>query len=164
MSDALRVDWDDGDINRMLEHLGNGLEKALRPAAQAAAQVLYDEARARVPVSSQGHWFYGTSAKAAPKGKKRSKAYWFEAGSLRNSIYQKHVPEQSNVVIQVYTISWRYKRDGRVPYGFMVEYGTSRSPGRPFIRPAYDAKSAYALKKAEEVLFKRLKELEHGGT
>ena len=44
MSKALAVDWDDG-ASRMLDQLEKGLEKALRPAAQAAAQVLYDEAR-----------------------------------------------------------------------------------------------------------------------
>ena len=163
MSKALAVEWQDG-ASDMLEDLEKGLEKALRPAAQAAAQVLYDEARARVPISAKGHWFYGSAAKAAPKGAKRSKAYWFDSGSLQKAIYQKHIPEESSAEKQAYAISWRHTGKGSVPYGFMVEYGTSKRPARPFMRPAYDAKSAAAMAKAEQTLFKKLDEFKHGST
>lgn len=162
MSKGFAVQWDNG-VSKMLVDLERGLDKALRPAAQAGAQVLYDEARSRAPVSAAGHWFYGTSAKALPRGQKKAAAYWFDAGSLQKAIYQKHVPEESDEGQQVYAVSWRYKGPGAMPYGWMVEYGTSRAAGHPFMRPAYDAKSAAALKESEKVLFDHLRKAQHGG-
>lgn len=97
----------------------------LRNGTQAAAQVFYDEAKARCPVSPKGHWFYGTHQK-----------YWFEAGTLRDSIYQVYAKDSSGDDKQTYDVSWNHSK---APYGFMVEYGTSSAPAHSFMRPAYDA-------------------------
>ena len=57
-------------------------EQAIRPSAQAGAQVYFDAVKNATPVSGRAHWFMGTSYKSS--GKK----YWFESGSLKNAIYQ----------------------------------------------------------------------------
>ena len=157
------IEFHDGGIFAMLDKLPAEIHsKAIRPAAQAGAQVLYDEVRTRVPVSGNGHWFYGSAAKAAPKGQKKQHAYWFNAGSLRKAIYQKHVPEKSVDGTHVYHISWRKTGPDAVPYGFMVEYGTARAPARPFLRPAYEAKKQAALDAADKVLGQKLDEVLNG--
>ena len=157
------IEFHDGGVLDMLDKLPAEIHsKAIRPAAQAGAQVLYDEVRARVPVSREGHLFYGSAAKSAPKGQKKQHAYWFNSGSLRKAIYQKHVPEKAVDGTHVYHISWRKTGPDAVPYGFMVEYGTARSPARPFLRPAYEAKKQAALDAAEEVLGQKLNEVLNG--
>ena len=158
------IEFHDGGMFAMLDQLPGAIqEKAIRPAAQAGAQVLYDEVVARVPVSRNGHWFYGTTARDAPKGQKKQHAYWFDAGSLRKAIYQKHVPEKSADGIHVYHISWRKTGPDAVPYGYMVEYGIlGRAPARPFLRPAYEAKKQAALDAAEKVLGQKLDEVLNG--
>jgi HK97 gp10 family phage protein len=100
---------------------------AARPAAQAGAQVVYDAARALVPVSQKGHWFYGTSYK------KTGQKYWFDAGSLRNSIYQVYSQDNSSDSKATYHVSWNSKK---APYAWMVEFGTSRAAAHPFMGPA----------------------------
>lgn len=116
----------------------------VRPAAQAAADVLYREAKARVPVSEHAHWFHGTHQK-----------YFFPAGTLRDSIYQ--VYSKDNSVDQqhaTYHVAWNHQK---APYGFMVEYGTSRAPAHPFLRPAYDAAKAVALSAANDTYESRMR-------
>lgn len=102
------------------------INDGLRPGAQAGAQVIYDAARTNVPVSSKGHFFHGTSYKL--NGTK----YYFEPGSLRDAIYQVY-SDRSTEKKAEYHIAWNHQK---VPYGFMVEYGTSRAPAHPFLGPA----------------------------
>lgn len=156
---SLKIELDTKALMKGLNGLAAGIDKATRPAAQAGAQVLYDEVRARVPVSRQGHWFYGTASKNAPKGQKRQHAYWYDAGSLKKAIYQKHLPERSVNGSQWYAISWRHSRGAQnsVPYGFMVEFGTSRMPAKPFLRPAYQAKHQAAAERMRDVFVERVK-------
>ncbi len=98
--------------------------------AQAAAEVFYREAKLRAPVSGGGHWFHGTSFKI--NGTK----YFFNAGTLRDSIYQVMSKDNSGEGKATYHVAWNHKK---CPYGFMVEFGTSRAPAHPFLRPAYEA-------------------------
>ncbi len=95
----------------------------IRGGAQAMAQLFYDEARLNAPVAEHGHWFYGTHQK-----------YFFPAGTLKASIYQVFSTSKSREAYAVYEVSWNHKK---CPYGFMVEYGTSRAGARPFMRPAW---------------------------
>ena len=76
------IEFHDGGMLAMLDQLPGAIqEKAIRAAAQAGAQVLYDEVRARVPVSGNGHWFYGTTARDAPKGVAPFTGAWIETPS-----------------------------------------------------------------------------------
>lgn len=101
---------------------------AIRPAAQAGAQVYYNAVKALTPVSEKGHWFHGTSYKTS--GTK----YWFESGSLKNAIYQVYSKDSSNASKAEYQVAWNHRK---VPYGFMVTIGTSRGvKGNDFIGEA----------------------------
>ena len=72
------------------------IKAAVRPAAQAGAQVLYDEVKANV----------------ARIGKK--------TGNLAASIYQAYAPEKSGDLLSTYVISWNKKK---APHGGLVEFG-----------------------------------------
>jgi len=118
--------------------------EAARPAAQAGAQVIYDLARLKVPVSSKSHWFHGSSFK------KTGQKYFFTPGSLRDSIYQVYSKDNSNESKATYHVSWNRTE---APYAWMVEFGTSRAPAHPFMRPAIveGRKKAIEAVKAEFV-------------
>lgn len=125
-----------------LDKLGKGAAAQIRPAAAAGAKVLYDEARLRCPVSDHAHFFYGTSFK------KTGARYFFKPGSLRDSIYRVYSTSNSRENVRAeYHIAWNHRK---VPYGFMVEFGTSKAAAHPFLRPAYDAKVQEALRVANE--------------
>ena len=149
------VELHDGGIFDMLDKLPAEIHsKAIRPAAQAGAQVLYDEVRMRVPQSAEGvaHMFKNKSG-----GR-----YLYYSGDLKKAIYQKHSPESSVNGAHVYHVSWRKTGPGAVPYGYMVEYGTAKWKGKPFLRPAYEAKKQAALDAADKVLGEKLNEVLNG--
>lgn len=98
------------------------IHAATRPAAQAGAQVIYEHAYRNAPTGKKEHWFHGTHAK-----------YLFPAGTLRNSIYQAFSKDNSREGLSTYHISWNATK---CPYGFMVEFGTSRAPSHSFIGKA----------------------------
>ena len=134
-----------GDLSGALDKFSVDVrEKVLFAGVAAMAKVIYEEARAQVPVSTEGHWFYGTSFKAQTGRKFKDGTprpdwaggtkYWFEPGTLKASIYRAYSPEKSSESLKLYRISWN-KKDA--PYGSMVEFGTSRAPAHPFLRPAF---------------------------
>lgn len=147
---AFRIEFDPTEANAWFDGILRATEESIRPAAQAGAEELYFEARIRVPESAEPHYFYGTSSKAT------GVRYLFEPGSLRNAIYQVYSKDNSGELKATYHISWNHKK---VPYGFMVEYGTSRAPAHPFIRPAYEARVQFALEVARAHLVARVEEV-----
>jgi len=90
----LRVDLD--HLENYLERLGDKAEAAARPAAQAAAQVLYDQVKRNVA--------------AIPR----------KTGNLANSIYQVFSAQNSGPGVATYQVSWN-KRKAR--HGYLVEFG-----------------------------------------
>lgn len=139
MAEAFSLRFDTREMEAALDAIADGAAAQIRPAAQAGAQVLYDEVLTRVPVSARGHWFHGTSFRST--GKK----YWFDAGALRRSIYQVYSKDRSSADYATYHVSWNA---AKAPYAFMVEYGTARAAARPFLRPAFDARVRDALEVA----------------
>ncbi len=128
-------------IDDMLAKLGAEVSQSLRPAAQAAAQIISDQVELNVPQSASGHWFHGTHQK-----------YWFDAGTLRKAIYQVFSKDNSDAHQATYHIAWNHRE---APYGFMVEYGTSRAPAHPFLGPAV-SKFPEAVAAAQEKLMDEL--------
>jgi hypothetical protein len=57
----VKIGFDLKQLKTALDEKKEEFRAATRPAAQAGAQVIYDQARLNVPVSKKGHWFYGTS-------------------------------------------------------------------------------------------------------
>lgn len=135
------MDFDSSEAFAGLDEIVAVVKEQVRPAAQAGAQVLYDEAKLRVPVSMGAHWFYGSSYK------KTGQKYFFNSGSLKAAIYQVFSQDNSTDEKSTYHIAWNHQK---VPYGFMVEFGTSRAPAHPFLRPAFDARANTALEVARD--------------
>lgn len=128
------VKFDFSALGKKLDAITNAAEKATRPAAQAGAQVLYEEVRQRAPISGKPH---------STKGKRQT----YQPGNLRKAIYQAFADKESGEKNSTYRISWN-KKDAF--YARFVEFGTSKSAARPFLRPAYDAARAKALQAANE--------------
>lgn len=139
----ITVDFDFAKIAKKLDGITDASKEALRPAAQAGAEIFYIEARMRVPVSDGAHFFYGRNSK------KSGVRYFFKAGNLRDSIYQYYNKRASTPGKAVYSISWNHQK---APYGYMVEYGTSRAPAHPFLRPSYDAAADRARQAVLDVM------------
>lgn len=149
MANSVVVKFDDRRVQRKLAAMVEASQAALRPAAQLGAEELWLEARVRCPVSSEAHFFYGRDSK------KTGVRYLFKPGNLRDAIYQVFSNDRSKVKGAgydrvTYHVAWNHIK---APYGFMVEFGTSRAAATPFIRPAYDARKDEALQivKAEYV-------------
>lgn len=128
--------FDSSNCDAALDDIIERAQAAARPAAQAATQVIYDEVLVRVPVSPKGHWFHGTSFKTT--GQK----YWFEAGALKNAIYQAYSEDNSSADRATYHVSWNQRK---APYGHWVENGSSRAAAQPFLRPAFEASRDRAM-------------------
>lgn len=115
-------------------------ERALRPATAAAARVIRDEAVDSAPV------YHGDVQQGHPP-----------PGTLRRSIFHMYLPERSSAHRVVFGVGVRRKDAGDPTgkgafYWHMVEYGTSKMPAHPFLRPAYEKKVAEAF----EVMKQRL--------
>lgn len=145
-----------------LDDIQESMLGAVRPAAQAGAQVLYDQVLANLAAID-------------------AKIY---TGNLKDSIYQVYSKEHSNETTATYHISWNlktgtqntpaphagwieygyidtfkhYKKDGKWYSALPPNYvkgmaGTRAEPrqvkARPFVRPAFDAKRFAALEAVE---------------
>jgi hypothetical protein len=155
---SLSIKFDPSLLNQQLDSIGGAALAAVRPAAQAGAQVLYDEVKLNV-----------------------SRYVGKVTGNLDNAIYQAFSEDRSRAAgyqlngrgayeQATYHVSWNARK---APHGHLVEYGhvvpfkpylgsdgkwyTSKSPtgktekqrARPFLRPAWDVKRFAALQAAE---------------
>jgi HK97 gp10 family phage protein len=143
------------DFRRMLDALATDVEAAVRPAAQAGAQVLYDAVK--LNVSRIG----------------------VVSGNLSRSIYQVYSKDKSGKGFATYHVSWNHIK---APHGHLVEYGhvqryqtykgkdgkwrtNKKKPlaqprhvaARPFVRPAM-AKFPDAVAAMETELMRYLNE------
>lgn len=108
-------------LEDQLDALNNKAKKAARLASKAGAAVYYNAIKSAAPKSARGHWFQGTSAKKAQgTAAKQAASYWFESGSLKGAVYQVFCKE-STLQHPEYQIAWNHRK---VPYGFMVAFGT----------------------------------------
>lgn len=123
------IKFDTSELKKAFESEKTKMQKAVRPAAQAGSQVIYEAALRNVPVGKRDHYFYGSSYKST--GQK----YFFAAGSLKRSLYQVYSKDNSSQNKATYHVSWNASK---APYAWMVEFGTSRAPARPFLGPAIE--------------------------
>lgn len=147
MAEAVSIKFDDRSVQAGLDAMLAASQAAVRPAAQAGAEDLYLETRLRCPVSAEAHFFYGRDSK------KTGVRYLFQPGNLRDAIYQVFSSDNSRAKgtgydRATYHVAWNHLK---APYGFMVEFGTSRAAPTPFVRPAYDARKDQALAIAKAV-------------
>jgi HK97 gp10 family phage protein len=120
-------------LDALFNQLGDDLDAAVRPASQAAAQVLYDEV------------------------KKNVQALGKKTGNLDRSIYQKFSTSNSRAGVAIYHVSWNAKK---APHGGLVEngylqryryYKGSDGQVRPMVRPGMDGKPRPARRAAQAV-------------
>jgi hypothetical protein len=111
-----------GDLEQQLAKYEQTIkQKVLLSGVAAMAQVLYDEVKLNASGDRKGQ---GGPGKVT--------------GNLAKSIYRAYIPERSTGAFKTYVVTWRKggaAQDG-APHGFLVEFGTSRSPAFPFVRPA----------------------------
>lgn len=93
---SFTIKADVSGLKSYLAQLGDQVEEAARPAAQAGAEVLYKEVQANV-------------------SKIRRKT-----GNLARSIYQAYSENNSSPGRATYHVSWNAKK---APHGHLVEYG-----------------------------------------
>lgn len=157
MAKTIKIVVDTHRVKRKLRDIFEKGEQAVRPAAQAGAQVFYDEVKMRAPVSDAPHFFYGRASKNGTRT-----IYPFQPGDLKASVYQVFSKDNSTQSKATYHIAWNHQE---VPYGFMVEFGhiqtrkaylgsdgfwyTSQAlleggpkivGPTPFLRPSFDAR------------------------
>lgn len=116
------IDADLSGLDALLGQLEDGAAEAVRPMAQAAAQVFYD--RIKTNVHALGR----------------------ETGNLDRAIYQAFSPEKSKSGQRSeYHISWNHKT---APHGHLVEYGylqryryykDNQGVVRPMVRPGMES-------------------------
>ena len=97
---SVSVSVDTSGLERALQQLGDDVQAAVRPAAQAGAQVLYDEV------------------------KKNVRAINKVTGILESSIYQVYSKTNSSEgQVATYQVSWN---TAKAPHGWLVENGYMR--------------------------------------
>lgn len=95
-SNSMTIAADLGGLNSLIDELAGNAQEAIRPAAQAAAQVLYEEVKAN-----------------AERIKKKT-------GNLASSIYQVYSKDNSDAHHATYQVSWNARK---APHAGLVEYG-----------------------------------------
>ncbi|MHC3431467.1 HK97 gp10 family phage protein [Delftia lacustris] len=128
---GIAVDLD--GLDSMLADLGGEVDAAVRPVAQAAAQVLYE--RVKINVRALGR----------------------STGNLERSIYQAFSPEKSVEGQRAeYHVSWNHRT---APHGHLVEWGYLQryryyrgNDGRvrPMVRPGMDGKKPPGRRASQE--------------
>ena len=137
----INMDLDLTAVTEQIDNIKHAAEEAIRPAAQAGAQVYYAEVKLRAKRGNEVRHMKG--------GRTRP------AGLLASSIYQVYSKDHSDAEHATYHISWNAKK---APHGHLVEYGTSRAPASPFVRPAFDAAHGRAETAVTDELHKRIKD------
>lgn len=117
---SVTVKADLAGLDALLDGLGDSVDEAVRPAAQAGAQILYEAVKQNVA------------------GIKR------KTGSLAESIYQAYSESNSNQHKAEYHVSWN---SAKAPHGWLVEnghlqryryYQGNDGQIRPMVRPGMD--------------------------
>lgn len=130
-----------GDLARFEARIN---QEVLLSGVAAMAKPIYEQAIANAPTLGRESYFYG-----------ENKRYLLPVDALKKAIYRVYSPENSTGSRKVYRISWNHRK---APHGFMVEYGTSHSRARPFLRPAFHSRIQAAIDAGNDRMKARLSE------
>lgn len=126
-----------GNLSAALDNFEREVSQQVLMAGVAAmARVIYDEVKINT-----------TGVKANTPG--------IVTGNLHESIYRVFSQEHSNSKTKTYQISWNKTK---APHGHLLEFGTSRAPAYPFVRPAF-SRVQDAIKAGQSRMAEKLKEL-----
>jgi hypothetical protein len=123
-SKTFSVSTDLSAFTDLMQEVVDASMDAVVPAAEAGAKLIYRATVQATPHGKKGHWFTGYNYKQT------GARYWFNAGTLRASIYQVLSKDNTGRGFATYHISWNYKK---APYAFMVHNGTSKAAANPFV-------------------------------
>ena len=90
---------------------------ALLSGAAAMARVFYDEVKLNTSPPRMGR----------------------KTGNLHNAVYRVYAHDRSAEDRKIYRVSVNHKK---APHWHLLEFGTSRMPAHPYIRPAFDRAQA----------------------
>ena len=116
-------------------------EKVIMSGVAAMGRVIYDE----VKLNTSG----------ARAGGKPLDPPGVKTGTLDRAIYRVYSPERSSDGVKVYKVS---VNRSKAPHWFLIEFGTSRAPAHPYIRPAA-AKIPDALRAGQARMTERMAEM-----
>lgn len=142
------------DLEEALLELGNSVAgTALYNALMQAAIPIQDTAIAMAPQSTKPRYRYKRRGKKA-RGKAvdgqsasstTTERVLEQPGNLRKNIARKRLKGRKYASVtggEAYVgVSWQ----GNAFYGRFLEFGTAKMAARPFLRPAFDARSGEAL-------------------
>ena len=126
------------ELQKALAELPQGIARnVLRGAVNAGATVIKTEAKARAPALT---------------------------GVLKRALYQKQIREKSNLLLQTFFVGVRQGKSSKKTkkgvidafYARFVEFGTSKMPARPFMRPAFESKKEAAVQAIKDYLTTRI--------
>lgn len=163
MADGFDMAADFSDVNKLLDACSDPDMKVhlARSMAVAGGKIISKEAKIRAPV-----YVPGIGRNGNRQGINRESAA--KTGSLRDAIYIAYKDEDSDVNHIQYSVSWN---SAKAPHGHLVEFGhwlvshgkakkkIKYVPAYPFLRPAYEASAARAVKAMIERGRERLPEL-----
>jgi HK97 gp10 family phage protein len=58
----------------------------------------------------------------------------YKSGTLYDAIYRVYAKDASKPDRVVYAVSWNH---AKAPHGHLIEFGTSKAPAYPFLRPSF---------------------------
>lgn len=126
-----------GNLSAALDNFEREIsQQVLMSGVAAMAKVIYDEVKLNT-----------TGVKANTPG--------IVTGNLHESIYRVFSKERSGDKTKTYQISWNKTK---APHGHLLEFGTSRAPAYPFVRPAF-SRVQDAIKAGQARMAEKIKEL-----
>ncbi|MDR5833356.1 HK97-gp10 family putative phage morphogenesis protein [Caballeronia sp. LZ034LL] len=141
-------------------------ESTLRQAAVAGARVIHNEIKRRAPVGNRDgmrrgqphtpgflrdHMLIAYDREASVPGKYASYLITWSKDAFYGRFLE--LGKRNAVKLTERTLARAIRE---------IEFGSSRTPAQPFIRPAFDAKQTAALHVMAEVVQKKLKEVGNG--
>ena len=136
-----------GDMMGALDGFAKDVEdKVIFSGVAAMARVIYDEVKMNA---------HQRTVSGNPREKGRA------PGTLESAVYRVYSPEKSSQGVKTYKVS---VNKSKAPHWYLVEYGTSRAPAHPYIRPAADH-IPQAIKAGQARMSERIDEViaEKGG-
>lgn len=130
-----------GGLSRALDQYTDKVKDSIIfTGAAAGARLLYEE----VKLNTSG--LRSTGEPGGPPGRK-------PPGILHNAVYRVYSPERSQDGVKTYRVS---VNKAKARHWYLVEYGSSRSPAYPYLRPAAD-RIPDAIKAAKDAMRDRLR-------